>query len=467
MPRKVDMKSGKEYYQNLDEEDVLAQGISLKTLNICLVVGAVLIALLMYHSTSRLIACFEDMTAASEQEIELNKAAHDLMDGSDYLTEMAQRFCVTCKTQYMDNYFAEAFQAKRRDHAIEQMSQGDGPAAESALKDLERAMDGSQRLMSREYYAMRLIVDAKGYTDYPDVLDQVHVNQVDDALEPADKIDLAQEMVHDEQYYSEKDLIRQNMTSAIEKLEDSALKVDQEAKGTLSVQMTVVRLVIILQTVGIFIMVWLSSHIAIYPILNAVGRIKENRTLSEEDGANEFRYLAHAYNKMYEVYQDSLESLSFKASHDELTGAYNRGGYDLLLSSVDLKSTCMLLFDIDNFKFFNDNYGHDMGDKVLVTVVETLRSYFRSDDLICRIGGDEFVVFMVHVPIMRQELVSDKVERINENLKHPQSGMPPISLSIGIAHGSDAENAEDLFEKADKAMYRAKLAGKGTYALSE
>jgi diguanylate cyclase (GGDEF)-like protein len=407
------------------------------------------------------------MTAASEQEIELNKAAHDLMDGSDYLTEMVQRFCVTCKTQYMDNYFAEAFQAKRRDHAIEQMSQGEGPAAESALKDLERAMDDSQRLMSREYYAMRLIVDAKGYTDYPDVLDQVHINQVDDALEPADKIDLAQEMVHDEQYYSEKDLIRQNMTSAIEKLEDSALKVDQEAKGTLSVQMTVVRLVIILQTVGIFIMVWLSSHIAIYPILNAVGRIKENRTLSEEDGANEFRYLAHAYNKMYEVYQDSLESLSFKASHDELTGAYNRAGYDLLLSSVDLKSTCMLLFDIDNFKFFNDNYGHDMGDKVLVTVVETLRSYFRSDDLICRIGGDEFVVFMVHVPIMRQELVSNKVEQINDNLKHPQNGMPPISLSIGIAHGSDAENAEDLFEKADKAMYRAKLAGKGTYALSE
>ena len=97
---------------------------------------------------------------------------------------------------------------------------------------------------------------------------------------------------------------------------------------------------------------------------------------------------------MYEVYRNSLERLNFKASHDELTGAYNRSGYELLLSSVDLGSVYMLLFDLDNFKEINDTYGHEVGDKVLIKLVNILKLNFRSDDYVCRIGGDEFVAIV-------------------------------------------------------------------------
>jgi diguanylate cyclase (GGDEF)-like protein len=167
---------------------------------------------------------------------------------------------------------------------------------------------------------------------------------------------------------------------------------------------------------------------------------------------------------MYEVYKNSLERLNFKASHDELTGAYNRAGYDLLLSSLDLKTTYMLLFDVDNFKSINDEYGHDTGDKVLVKLVQILKSNFRSDDYICRIGGDEFVVFMVHAGKTQRNLIENKIHTVLKKLADTEDGLPQVSVSVGITHGSDAADSEKLFNLTDKAMYRAKQNGKRGYA---
>ena len=166
---------------------------------------------------------------------------------------------------------------------------------------------------------------------------------------------------------------------------------------------------------------------------------------------------------MYSRYRLSMEHLNYKASHDELTGAYNRAGYDLLLSGIDLDSTYMMLLDIDNFKSINDTYGHETGDKVLVNLVNVLNSIFRDDDCICRIGGDEFVVFMVHSSGMPRKLIASKVKQINEELEKSGDGIPPISVSVGIVNGKDVTDIEKLFEKTDAAMYESKKKGKHTY----
>ncbi len=126
----------------------------------------------------------------------------------------------------------------------------------------------------------------------------------------------------------------------------------------------------------------------------------------------------------------------------------------------------MLLFDLDNFKGINDTYGHETGDKVLIKLVQVLRSEFRSDDYICRIGGDEFVVFMVHSNNLQQRLISRKIEAINKDLAATADGLPPISVSVGIVHGSEVNDVEELFEKTDAAMYRSKQSGKNTYTFS-
>ena len=166
---------------------------------------------------------------------------------------------------------------------------------------------------------------------------------------------------------------------------------------------------------------------------------------------------------MYSIYRVSLERLNFKASHDELTGAYNRSGYDLLLSTVNVNSTHMILFDVDNFTTINDTYGHEVGDQVLQKLVTTLKRNFRNNDYVCRIGGDEFVVFMAHSDKTMKELISAKIDRINSQLMDGSDGLPPISVSVGIVHGDDVSETAGMFEKADEAMYRSKQSSKKTH----
>ncbi len=436
-------------------------GISLRTIHRWLIVGALIISALMFYSTYHLSASFSRLAKASEQQIELRKAARELMDASDYLTEQAQRFTVEGDMTFLNNYFEEAFKANHREEALEKMSAGSGDS--DALHRLQAAMDSSVALMDQEYYAMKLVISAKGYTDYPEILKDVELSEADSKLNNEDKMRRATQLLLSDDYYDLKEKIRSNMKASLDELEKMAYDSDASAIDALRDEMLLVRLVIMLQTVGIVFMVWLTSRLGIHPVLNAVDRIQADSPIPEV-GANEFRYLARAYNKMYDVYKRSLEHLNFKASHDELTGAYNRSGYELLLSSIDLNSTYMMLFDVDDFKHINDNYGHETGDEVLARLVQVLRSHFRSDDYICRIGGDEFVVFMVHSTENQRNLVEAKIDKINNELAMSVNGLPPISVSVGITHGSKVSDAKSLYERTDEAMYQAKQSGKNTFA---
>lgn len=440
------------------------KGISLRTVNFSLIIGAVLVSVLMFVSTFRLSSKFRRVTETSEQQIELRKAARELMDASDYLTEKIQRFTVTADMRFVDEYFNEAFIAHHREEAISRMSSGD--ASKEALKVLQDAMKESLELMNTEYYAMKLVIEANGYTEYPELQHSIELSDSDKALSPQEKMRHATEMVLNDDYYSHKYLIRENMTISLDELEKMAYDRDEDAMTALSNELKVVRLVIILQTFGIILMVWLTTKLGIHPVLNAVDCIKEDSPIPE-GGAVEFRYLAKAYNKMYEVYRRSLESLSFKASHDELSGLYNRAGYDLLLSSIDLESTYMLLFDVDNFKTINDTCGHCAGDEAIRNVARVLKENFRSDDYVCRIGGDKFVVLMVHAPKSAKNLISSKIKHINSELENPRDNMPAYSVSVGIAHGSDATATINLFAKCDTALYESKARGKHTYTFAD
>ena len=272
---------------------------------------------------------------------------------------------------------------------------------------------------------------------------------------------LANKLVLNDDYYGIKENIRTNMQESLTELENLTLSEENNSLHNLHKQLIIVCIMTVIQTLSIVFMVILTSHLGIKPILKAVEKIKIDDPIPEI-GANEFRYLAHTYNKMYSIYKNSLERLNFKASHDELTGAYNRSGYELLLSSVDLSTTHLILFDLDNFKGINDNYGHETGDRVLKKLVDTLKNNFRMDDYICRIGGDEFVVFMVHSSPAMKNLITTKIENINNQLSEETDGIPPISTSVGIVHGTDVKDSSTLFEKADEAMYKSKQKGKRT-----
>ncbi len=165
--------------------------------------------------------------------------------------------------------------------------------------------------------------------------------------------------------------------------------------------------------------------------------------------------------------QEELQ-LRKKAETDPLTGGYNRAA---LSDKADeyLKTDgfgTLFMFDLDNFKGINDNMGHSAGDAVLCEVYTKVLSVFRGEDVIGRIGGDEFVVFMRGniKPTTAAKKASQICDAVNKTYRAANGIDIEISASIGIAVSpKDGTSFETLFKAADMAMYHSKSIGKNTY----
>ena len=434
-----------------------SKGLSLKTVSLIMLVASVVIAGMLFVASVRTFSSFQQMKEMTNSYITLEEATAELMSASDFLTEEAQCYTVIGDRKHLDQYIAEAETNRRREHAMLTMEEKLPDSA--ALLKLKNAMAESLSLMNREYYAMRLVMEANGETDCPAALAEVQLSDPDRALSAPDQIELARKMVHDETYYEQKNQIRSNMAECVEELKKGVYGDQQEMESKTRSKLIVVAGLICLQIAAMFIMLCLTNHLGVNPVLRAVDHIRKDQRIPIS-GASEFRYLAGTYNAMYNAYKKSIESLSYKASHDELTGLYNRAGYDLIQSSVDLHSTAMLLFDADQFKHINDQYGHETGDAVLRKIASALKTNFRSDDYVCRIGGDEFVVYMVHVNDEKKPLIESKVKHINQVLSAETDGLPPVSLSVGVSLCPGGDDPKDMFRQADTALYFVKDHGK-------
>ena len=158
--------------------------------------------------------------------------------------------------------------------------------------------------------------------------------------------------------------------------------------------------------------------------------------------------------------------LKNKAERDSLTGLYNRvtaeGFITKMLKEYEGTRSAFLMLDLDDFKNINDLHGHYAGDFVLQSIADVLKSSFRSDDIVARMGGDEFCVFIKRIP--SEKFLLRKAEEIAEGFEHiAYKGIEEntISMSIGIAICPDHGNTFiQLYKKADYALYQAKALGK-------
>ena len=170
--------------------------------------------------------------------------------------------------------------------------------------------------------------------------------------------------------------------------------------------------------------------------------------------------------------RDSLRALSIR---DPLTGLFNRRHMEQAFatelrrchrSSVPL---AVVMLDIDRFKDFNDLHGHDAGDAVLVTIAGLLMSSFRSVDVLCRYGGEEFVVILPDATVDHARRRAEELRLAARRARHVHRGVAigPVTLSLGIALSPDHGNEPDeLLRAADQALYRAKSDGRDRTALA-
>jgi diguanylate cyclase (GGDEF)-like protein len=163
------------------------------------------------------------------------------------------------------------------------------------------------------------------------------------------------------------------------------------------------------------------------------------------------------------------ETLKEQATRDPLTGLYNRRSLEERLrqeiarSSRSRRNFSLVMVDIDHFKNFNDAYGHDTGDHVLRLLAIFLQTHFRSSDIVCRYGGEEFTVILPEASLAGAMKRADEVREAVSTLEMSYRDQPlhRLTISMGVAvypeHGQDQES---LFRAADAALYTAKSSGR-------
>jgi diguanylate cyclase (GGDEF)-like protein len=170
-----------------------------------------------------------------------------------------------------------------------------------------------------------------------------------------------------------------------------------------------------------------------------------------------------------------FEKLRDAALRDDLTGLYRSGYFtervkeELANSRRRKDSTGLLMLDLDRFKAINDTFGHPVGDEVLMRVADRIRQALRVGDIACRKGGDEFTIL---VPGLNREQAGRMAARLIEEVRNAPVELPDgrvieIGISVGISlFPHHAGNWQELWEKADEALYQAKQAGRGQWAIS-
>lgn len=178
--------------------------------------------------------------------------------------------------------------------------------------------------------------------------------------------------------------------------------------------------------------------------------------------------------KELEVSQKSANELSKKLAQteskslvDPLTKILNRAAYNMKIGQVirDLQnhqgSTAIIVADLDNFKKFNDDYGHKTGDRVLSSVASTIQDTIRPTDLVFRYGGEEFVILLYKNSLEQAEADANKIRnQVKKDFFVDKGNELKVTLSLGVTCAKEGDTEETFFERADKALYMAKRNGR-------
>ena len=171
--------------------------------------------------------------------------------------------------------------------------------------------------------------------------------------------------------------------------------------------------------------------------------------------------------------RQTAEQLIYLAERDSLTGLYNRHRFQeelaRMIVDADRRNTCgaLLFFDLDEFKYVNDTFGHRAGDSMLIRVAGEVSSLIRRNEIFSRLGGDEFAVLLPEADEKEAAMLGERIVRAIAQIPFRFEGQNMrLTASLGIAlYPVHASNVEELIAHADTAMYQAKEVGKNAWRI--
>ena len=434
-------------------------GIRLSRVNIVLLAVTVIGSIGMIIATNRLNSAYQQLIEETGKYINTQQDAGMIEEFSGSMLSESRSFLQTGDPAHVMAFYSQ-MDVIRRQLDGSGTSETKGTAASDRY--LKEAVEAFRTLAEQDAYAMRLKAETLPVSlgSYPAEFAGTEIRPEDAVLDAEQKLAKAQEILDRTDYSA----IRSRLSDRVDASHRAASETVQQQMGVTTARIR--QELLLLRTFGVVFLViavlaMLSNLLLIIlPINRSVSNL-DNREEIPEQGSFEMRNLARVYNEVLRDSTEKQEELEYSATHDALTGVYNRAAFDREYDRCRNDRIGIAIVDVDGFKHYNDVYGHDVGDHVLRRVTETIGSKFRKEDHISRIGGDEFVIIMKNTGSAQSEDIKLKIDEINEELvKARRKGMPPISVSVGAAFWDRENPGPDILKDADKALLQMKQNGK-------
>ena len=430
-------------------------GIRLNRMNILMICIGLIIATLMAVSMYRTTVSVKEIVTVTNNYLSNQSAGGMLRDFATNLGEQAMAFVQSGEVGSAKSYEAQMEVINAR------LAQYEPETSNSAAANSEftTAMEAFRARNSLEISAMRLAaatMPAPQFEALPDFLKNEELSEEDQALPDEDKKGKALSLLTSDSYAQLETTIRESIDRSHRlSSEEGQQQADQtftEVRNLVGNQMVLVILFVIVSALALMI----NRMLIIAPIQKSVDNLDHREPIPEK-GSYEMRHLARVYNEVLKENEEKENKLSYAASHDALTGVYNRTDFDRYYRKIEkMQNVGLIVLDVDHFKQYNDDFGHDIGDQVLCTAVEAMKRHFRTEDHISRIGGDEFCIIMPGTGQADGKQISEKILEINRELSEQSGDLPPVTISAGIAFWNRPNPEGSLFKDADTALLNIK-----------
>lgn len=429
-------------------------GIRMSRMNVVMIGVGLVISLFMVLSMYNSNRSMNEIVSVTENYLKNQQSAGKLNDISTGMGEQAMAFVQGLDPGLAFSYVGQMGALEEELDDFDPESYSSGAAGEYMVT----AIEAYRSRCATELRAMRLAADTLPkpvFEALPPYIQQAELSEEDQALSPEEKKAKAIALLSSEEYSAQGTRIKQAVDDShrlsSEQAQIRAKTTSARAKSILRTQKILIFLFVAVAIVALLIN-WLQ---VIRPISRSVENLDRREKIPEK-GSYEVRHLAHVYNDVLQDNKRKTEALSFSATHDALTGCLNRAAFDEAYDQIKNTQAGLIVIDVDHFKHYNDEYGHDIGDRVLKTVARVLQGHFRKEDFICRIGGDEFCILMPMTDHADGKKMKDKILEINRELAEAGDNLPPITVSAGIAFWNRPDKQDGLFKDADSTLLEIK-----------
>ena len=452
---------------NTENKEENFKGVRIRNVNYGMMIITLVSFVLLIWMSIKTYNYYEDLKTSTENYITGQQAASDMREASDYLTEQVRLFVSSGDIRYVQAYFEEVDNTRRRDKAIECFKELG--MSEKLVNELNTAMEWSQELMHIECKAM--LISSYGYgldiNTLPKAVQNAKLSEQELNLSAQAQREAALNYVFNDTYKEYKDIIYENLEFVTAGEMEYVYSEMEHNDNQLHRSLTLQRAFIIILFVVNVAMFAIVIMLVIQPLKNIIRNIQED-SLIDVIGSYELKYLALTYNRIYELNNEKKSLLQYKAEHDNLTGMLNRAAFNSITKHLIGKSIslALMIVDIDKFKMINDTYGHEVGDRIIQKVSKTIEREMRSGDKVTRFGGDEFAIIIMDISHDSKAIIEQKIHNINQKLTKSIDELPTVSISAGVAFSSVGYQ-EQLFKNADEALYAAKEVGRNACVISD